>query len=263
MDTKKLTYIYIYIYIYTFIFQNNWPDPFPRPPTPPKKRKKSWKKKFWLLNGNQIEVFSRFSPSLAFPTHIFPTWGRNAWHTPKNVCGGGYSLSPSNRPNSVPYLRLRDVYPSDEQTVTTPLISTSLCLPSVHAELQESSISRLSQSPLQRFLQSADKIINDEGTQRHQYNPKSLSSSRFNGKNAFKKKIYIYILFSQISAVLTGVCAPGLYDNQWHCKAGLFLTMRNAIKFNLGASKAIKLSYFYTKYFLYWMVYQVRTAVLF
>ena len=25
--------------------------------------------------------------------------------------------------------------------------------------------------------------------------------------------------------------------------------MRNAIKFNLGASKAIKLSYFYTKYF--------------
>ena len=73
-------------------------------------------------------------------------------------------------------------------SVTTPSISTSLCLPSVHAEVQESSISRLSQSPLQRFLQSADKIINDEGTQRHQYNPKSLSSSRFNGRNAFEIK---------------------------------------------------------------------------
>ena len=68
--------------------------------------------------------------------------------------------------------------------VTTPLISTSLCLPSVHAELQESSISRLSQTPPQRY----NKIIKDEGTQRHQYNPKSLSSSRFNGKNAFKIK---------------------------------------------------------------------------
>ena len=96
-------------------------------------------------------------------------------------------------------------------SVTTPLISTSLCLPSVHAELQESSISRLSQTPLQRFLQSADKIIKDEGTQRHQCNPKSLSSSRFNGKNAFKKKkkiyIYIYIIFPDFSCTHGRMCS--------------------------------------------------------
>ena len=43
MDTKKLTYIYIYIY--TLISQNNWHDPFPRPPTHPKKEKERLKKK--------------------------------------------------------------------------------------------------------------------------------------------------------------------------------------------------------------------------
>ena len=90
--------------------------------------------------------------------------------------------------------------------VTTPLISTSLCLPSVHAELQESSISRLSQTPLQRFLQSADKIIKDEGTQRHQYNPKSLSSSRFNGKKYFQNKI-IFIIFPDFSCTHGRMCS--------------------------------------------------------
>ena len=28
--------------------------------------------------------------SWACVTRSFPTWGRNAWRTPKNVCGGGY-----------------------------------------------------------------------------------------------------------------------------------------------------------------------------
>ena len=33
--------------------------------------------------------------------------------------------------------------------------------------------------------------------------------------------------------------------------------------FNFGASKASKVIYLYTKYLLYWMVYQVRTAMFF
>lgn len=50
------------------------------------------------------------------------------------------------------------------------------------------------------------------------------------------------------------------------CKAEVakesVLTARTARE-TLGASKSSKISYFYTKYLLYWMVYQVTTAMFF
>ena len=190
MDTKKLTYIYIYIY--TLISQNNWHDPFPRPPTPPpkKKRERKVEKKNFLTakRKSNRSLFALFTFS-SLPCRHFSPRGEGTRDTPLRMSTGEATPFPPPTPKLRPLFAPTGRLPFRRaNSVTTPLISTSLCLPSVHAELQESSISRLSQTPLQRFLQSADKIIKDEGRQRHQYNPKSLSSSRFNGKNAFEIK---------------------------------------------------------------------------
>ena len=133
--------------------------------------------------------FVAFFSFSSFPRRHFSPRGKGTRDTPLRMSAGEATPFPPPTPKLRPLFAPTGRLPFRRaNSVTTPSISTSLCLPSVHAELQESSISRLSQTPQQRFLQSADKIIKDGETQRHQYNPKSLSSSRLNGKNAFKIK---------------------------------------------------------------------------
>ena len=52
-------------------------------------------------------------------------------------------------------------------------------------------------------------------------------------------------------------------EQTWSIKGSVINNENLERNFNFGSSKPRKLSYLYTKYFLYWMVYQVKTAMLF